>query len=428
LCTLLAGSSAPLDVDLADTGSVLGRLSETEREWLSDVGARLLVPILGEQAALVGVMVLGEKRSELPFSGEDRMLLSAVAASAAFALESRLHAETPGRARASDITVEDQQPARQCARCGQVAREAGERCTLCDGPLRDAMLPAVVDGKFALERQIGAGGMGVVYRATDLELGRAVALKTLPRVSPEDALRLRREARAMASLEHPNLAIIHGYDAWRGIPILVLEYLHGGTLHDRLNRAPLAPRDAIEMGAAIADALEHLHRRGLLHRDVKPRNIGYTADGVPKLLDFGLVHLAAQLSRSTVDDTTATGIGWVWREHSLSGASAASIGMAGTPAYLSPEALKLRPPDPSFDLWSLGVTLYEAVAGVNPFRATQASDVFALIQRAAPRDVREFSRTCPPGLASFLARALALDPAERPASAAEFRKVLRSIA
>ena len=135
--------------------------------------------------------------------------------------------------------------------------------------------------------------MGVVYRAKDLTLGRAVALKTLPATSPEDSARLRREARAMAAITHPNLALIFGVETWQGTPILVIEYLAGSTLAERLPTGPMAWEEVLELSLVLASVLERVHGSGILHRDVKPSNIGFTEEDVPKLLDFGLVRISA---------------------------------------------------------------------------------------------------------------------------------------
>ncbi len=135
--------------------------------------------------------------------------------------------------------------------------------------------------------------MGVVYKGHDLTLDRVVALKTLPRLSAGEATQLRREARAMASVEHPHLASIYGAETWRGAPVLVLEHLPGGTLADRVAAGSIPIAHVVTAGRAIAQALRHLHGLGMLHRDVKPSNIGYAAGDVPKLMDFGLAKLTA---------------------------------------------------------------------------------------------------------------------------------------
>ena len=295
---LIAGSPTPLDVDLSSDGSPLGRLPDAEREWLVDASARLIVPLLGAQGRPLGVLTLGDKRSELPFTEEDRNLMTAVAASAAHALQQKMHQESPN----PDIPAAPRShAARQCIVCGRVQDRQQPTCHACGSAVQEALLPAVLAGKFEIEQQIGAGGMGVVYRARDLTLSRPVAIKVLPRVLPQAAARLRREARAMAMMQHANLAVIHAMESWRGSPVLVLEYLSGGTLADRIRSGPVPARDVIALGLVIADVLHHVHRAGYLHRDVKPSNIGYTDDGVAKLLDFGLVRLVAETLRHFSD-------------------------------------------------------------------------------------------------------------------------------
>jgi serine/threonine-protein kinase len=279
-------------------------------------------------------------------------------------------------------------------------------CPECHGHLRPCTLPSILAGKFAVARQIGVGGMGIVYEAHDLDLGRPVALKTLPKVAPQHVARLRREARAMATIHHPHLAVIYAIEVWRGVPVLVIEYLSGGTLADRLDAGPLPIDDALTMAIAMADVLDHVHRAGMLHRDVKPRNIGYTGDAIPKLLDFGLVRLTSV--SAAADDTTSLAVLHDAQpgDGSRGGESrGATEPLVGTASYLSPEAVSLHPPDHSFDLWALGVTLYEAISGGNPLgRADTGRDAAShhvLTDTAGPKCERRLSggierlpRTC----------------------------------
>ena len=239
----------------------------------------MLVPLISPDRRLVGMLGLGEKLSGLPFSSEDRQLLRALAASLTLALENR-------RLRSAPVQGTDS-AAKECVDCRTVHPPEALSCA-CGGTMMPALAPYTLRGAFRLDRRIGSGGMGVVYRAHDLALGRMVAIKTLPRVSAEEAAHLRREARAMAALSHPNLAVIFGAETWRGTPMLVVEYLGGGTLADRLRLGRAAQAEVIELGLTLTDALEHIHRVGILHSDIKPANIGFTTTF--KLLDFGPAH------------------------------------------------------------------------------------------------------------------------------------------
>ena len=301
-------------------------------------------------------------------------------------------------------------PAAECVDCGTVAPADASRCG-CGGALRSAALPEVVAGKFRVERVLGRGGMGVVYRAADLGLGRPVALKTLPRLSAAAAARLRQEAQSMASVSHPALATIHGVESWQGAPILVIELLAGGTLADRLRHGAVPIPFAVATAREIARCLAHLHRHGLLHRDIKPSNIGFDAHGQAKLLDFGLAQL--------LDDGEARASD-AGRPPGQTGSDLVSR-IAGTPAYLPPEALEGVKPTAAFDLWAIGITLYEMVTGRHPFSpAASIDDTLVLVRRARVPDARSLRPDCPPDLAVFLARALARAPTARFADAEAF--------
>jgi serine/threonine protein kinase len=257
--------------------------------------------------------------------------------------------------------------------------------------------------------------MGVVYGALDLALGRRVALKTLPRTSPEDAERLRRESRAMAAVTHPNLALILGAETWQGTPVLVLEYLAGGTLEARLAAGPLRPAEAFDVAARMARVLERVHKAGLLHRDVKPSNVGFAEDGEPKLLDFGLVQILSDV---------VTGAGGP-----LADAPLQETGFAGTPLYMSPEALEGRRPDPAVDLWGLAVVAFEAAAGRHPFERDSPAATLGAIRRGFVDELRELLPEPVRALAGDLFEdALALERGRRPGTAAELGERLRKLA
>jgi hypothetical protein len=421
LATRLAASGETLVLDLEGPGDSSPRLPPAEREWIAERGYRLLVPLRGSAGALLGLLALGTKKSELPFSREDRLLLDAIAASGAVHLERLLLRSSAGGARSP---ADDAEPGRECPACGLLPAAQPASCPACGTPTVDSPIPHVVLGKFRLERRLGAGGMGVVYHGVDLELGRDVALKTLPRVSPERAVRLRREARAMAAVVHPHLALVYGLETCRGTPLLICEYLAGGTLAERLARGPLPPREAVELGIVLAGVLERVHGAGILHRDVKPSNIGFSREGTPKLMDFGL---ARMLADSPVDPPVRR------LDSAASGAPAVRATLVteeglGTPLYLSPEALAGAEPDVSFDLWSTTVLLFEAVAGRHPLERDSWLETMAAISRALVPDLRELSPGCPEALALFFRDALAGERARRPGSARELRQDLERLA
>jgi hypothetical protein len=425
LVTLLAGASEPLDVNLEQPRSMLARLPSAERQWLADGGFQLLVPMLGGAGTLAGVIAIRHKRSELPFSREDRWLLAAIASSSTLAIEN-LQLRTPDelllspalRGHALVALGAGDAPARECVSCGVVQPPQTVRCPTCEKELRDSPVPLVVRGMYRIERLLGRGGMGVVYRASDLSLGRTVAIKTLPSVSPERALRLRREAKAMAAVAHPKLATIYAIELWRGTPLLIVECF-AQTLHDRLRTGPLRATDAVRIGVELAEGLEALHTAGILHRDVKPSNIGFTARGTPKLLDFGLAKVIRHTRAVDTMDASQSTISAAPEDPADS--VSAPLQMIGTPLYISPEAVHLKPPDAGVDLWALALVLYESIAGVHPMRAATPLEMMTRIAKAQVPDVREHRPDCPPALALFLQQALHADSRRRPGTARAFR-------
>jgi serine/threonine-protein kinase len=291
-------------------------------------------------------------------------------------------------------------------------------CPTCGGTLRDAAVPLHVHG-LVVERRIGAGGMGVVYGATDLALRRQVAVKTLPTVSMGHSRQLRREARAMAALSHPNLATIYAVDVWHGTPLLFVEYLQGGTLQDAVRGGPLAIHRVLDIGTILAGALAHMHHHAILHRDLKPSNIGFTGDGVPKLLDFGLAKIViAAVDSNGIDQTTSTGGGVPPPD---SGAL-----LIGTPAYFSPELAALKPPDYLSDVWALALSLYEAIAGVNPFAAPTPLETLDRVAKMPLPRLDDLRPGCPPEVSDCFARALSRDRTERPPTARAFKEMLQA--
>jgi hypothetical protein len=416
------GASVPLQVDWTRPAAWMAALPPWEREWLADTGIRLVVPVLSERGLPAGLIALGEKRSELPFLREDLLLLGTVAGAVALALD-RDAARNAGRVRTDGTAPPAAQPASECPGCGMVAPPAAAECPGCGQQTRPAAAPLLIGDKFQLLRRIGAGGMGVVYRARDLALDREVAIKTLPRVTPEEAMRLRKEARAMAAVSHPNLAAIYGAEWWRGAPLLVVELLRGGTLADRLRDGPLSARATLELGIALAPAIERLHRAGVLHRDIKPSNIGFADDGTPKLLDFGVAHVL-----DTVAHSDARGTPWDSQDRKHPNAASLSRGeLAGTIYYLSPEAVNGDRPDPRVDLWALALVLYECVAGRHPLLDTPWPAVLLRIVEGDFPDPREISGEVTESFARFFRDALHPDPRCRPATAHDLQSRLEAM-
>jgi tRNA A-37 threonylcarbamoyl transferase component Bud32 len=384
LAHILEESESPLLTEPTDRGSVFAWLPLVERHWVLDTGVAAAVTMSEVAPGMGGFIAAGPKREDVAWSREDLSFFAAAASAAAFVLGS----VAPRDSRAPVGQAVPDADAADCRTCGRVQPATADRCA-CGGLVEPSMLPLVLNGKFEVSRVLGRGGMGIVYSAIDLELDRTVALKTLPKLSPDAALRMRREARSMATLIHPHLALIFGSESWRGVPVLVVEYLAGGTLRQRL-RSPWDVVPAVALGIALADALVAMHSRDLLHRDVKPSNVAFTSDDTPKLLDFGL----AEIVRESDD---------VW-----------PAVIAGTRQYLSPEALRGAHPTVAQDLWALAIVLYEVLAGTAPPEPSG---------EGIP-DVRRFNPSVPPALAGFLVAALAVRPDRRFKTAKAFRNAL----
>ena len=421
LALLAQGDAMPFVVDLEQADATLRRLPEEERHWLADSGFGLLVPLNGTDGSLLGLIGLGHKRSELPYSREDQLLLEAIGSSVALTVENRRlresgsagGADRPAPA-ARERRADDGRPASECEECGRVYPSDAVTCD-CGHPLGPALVPYVLSGKFQFDSRLGRGGMGVVYRALDLDLGRLVAIKTLPHLGPESGARLRREAKAMALVQHENLAVIFGAETWLGTPMIVVELLAGGTLSALVRKAPVPVSRALDIGIAVARGIDYLHRAGVLHGDIKPSNIGFTRDDVPKILDFGL---ATILRYRLAGGSTTTRSG----DTPMEDAAASGPGrhdVAGTPLYMSPEALNGLTPRPSFDVWGLSVVLFEAMAGAPPYRGTSFAAVATAITRGDRPDLRAVCPSAPAALSVFFDKALSRRPGARPQTAAE---------
>jgi serine/threonine-protein kinase len=275
-------------------------------------------------------------------------------------------------------------------------------------------------GAYELHGVLGRGGMGDVYRAHDTRLGRDVAIKVLPPAFSEDASRLarfEREARLVASLNHPNIAAIHGVEESAGVRGLVLELVEGETLAERLARSGsgLSFEEALDCARQIADALEAAHEKGITHRDLKPANVKITPDGVVKLLDFGVAKVVAgegpgiDLTQMATARATVEGM------------------IVGTPGYMSPEQARGKPVDKRADIWAFGCVLFELLSGRMAFEGETLSDTIAAILERTP-DWTLLPGSTPPRLHRLLQQCLEKDPKQRLRDIGDARIELERIA
>ncbi len=253
-------------------------------------------------------------------------------------------------------------------------------------------------GVYRIDSLLGVGGMGEVYRARDTKLGRDVAVKFLPRAfttDPDRLARFEREARMLASLNHPHIGGIYGFEKYDGAPALVLELVEGLTLADRVAlRGPISVSESLGIAKQIADALDAAHERGIVHRDLKPANIKITPDGVVKVLDFGLAKVFAGESGPDLTQSPTVTVGGT-REGAI----------LGTAAYMSPEQARGQAVDKRSDIWAFGCVFYEMLTGRLAFPGQTVSDVIAAILEREP-DWSVLPESTPPAIRKLLARCL----------------------
>ncbi len=258
-------------------------------------------------------------------------------------------------------------------------------------------------GHYEIVAPLGAGGMGEVYRARDPKLEREVAIKVLPAdfaADPERLARFEREAKALAALNHPNVATLHGFDRDGDTRFLVMELVEGEDLAARLARGPMTVEEALPLFVQIAEGLEAAHREGIVHRDLKPANVRVSSEDSEsksvKLVDFGLARAVAPAGTSSVDLSASP---------TMTAGATLRGAIMGTAPYMSPEQARGIPADPRTDVWAFGCCLYEALTGSRPFQGEDAAQILASVLKDTP-DWSALPGDVPPNVAVLLRRCL----------------------
>ncbi|MCH8332677.1 protein kinase [Candidatus Sumerlaeota bacterium] len=276
-------------------------------------------------------------------------------------------------------------------------------------------------GSFEIAGLLGVGGMGEVYRAKDTKLGREVAVKVLPEAFSKDKDRLarfEREARLLASLNHPNIAAIYDLQEAQGIRLLIMELVEGLTLAERLRPGPLSTEESAAIFVQIAEAVEAAHERGIIHRDLKPANIKVTPQGRVKVLDFGL-------AKAFQEPSAAPNPGGTLAMPKQSGDSdiTTKASILGTPAYMSPEQARAEPLDKRTDIWAFGCCFFEALSGRRPFAGKTNTDMLAEVLKSEP-DWSALPKTTPPKFRDLIQRCLQKETKNRLRDIGDARIVL----
>ena len=299
--------------------------------------------------------------------------------------------------------------------CSSCAASLGPETTSSDELTKTLKTPAhglaegtVVAAKYRIIEEIGRGGMGIVYKAEDTKLKRVVALKFLPHqwtADPEARERFIHEAQAASALDDPNICNIHEIEETDdGRMYIAMACYEGESLRERIKKGPLKAEEAVEIASQAARGMAKAHQKGIIHRDLKPANILITSDGIAKIVDFGLAKLTGQV-KLTREGTTI-----------------------GTIAYMSPEQARGEPVDHRTDIWSLGVVLYEMIAGKLPFKGERDQSMIRSILNDEPAPIAKIRKDLPAGLEQIIQKALAKNPGSRYQRMEDFLDDLKAVA
>jgi len=394
----------PLQISLAESGWLKQQLPSEDTNFLRDARVELMVPITIAPHGREALMVLGLKKSEEPYGSEDQELLSGIGSALALLLERPVTSALGGF--------------EECPRCGLCYESGMGRCANESAQLTRMGFKRFLSSRYRLERRLGRGGMGTVYKATDTSLERAVAVKLIrdDLVTSSDAVdRFRREAKAAAAFAHPNLVTVHDFGVDSDTRVfLVMELLEGFTLRQRFEQQKkFATQQILQILGGVCAGLQAAHEQGLIHRDLKPENIFLTQSGedeVSKILDFGLAKFLVSPTNSAVATVdTLPGV------------------LMGTPQYMSPDQLSGEVASAAWDIWALTVITYEMLTGMHPFPATSVGQMHHSILNGRFTPLSTHLPDAPTEWQQFFERALSPKTALRPQSAREFVSTMGTV-
>jgi serine/threonine-protein kinase len=387
-------------ITLAESGWLGQQLPQVDKDFLHNARIELLVPVALEEGQTEVLLVMGAKRSEEPYSSEDTALLENVA-SALGLLLMRGAAMAPGRS------------FEECAACGTCYDTGTTRCEKDKALLTLVASARMLGERYRLEKRLGQGGMGKVYRATDLSLNRAVAVKMIRDeffANQKAVEKFRQESQVTGSFTHPNVVTVHdfGVDTNQRV-FLVMELLEGMTLREEMRgKKRLTAERTLELFGEMCAGIGAAHSRGLVHRDLKPENIFLSRTNtreMVKITDFGIAKVMPEFTNET--SNTATGV------------------LVGTMRYMSPEQLRGEAMSARWDIWALSVMAYEALCGSAPFVGTDFATLQSAILGLKFPEVGAFVPEAPGKWQEFFARAFADEEEKRPENAEVFCRELR---